>query len=336
MKAVWRPLGLVVVAAVAIGLLLPPHARVERSIQIDARRAMIFALLNDFRWVVEWSTRTADDPNARTDISGPPRGVDAIFAWEGAIAGRGFERIVASDPFEKVATVVDLGDGRETDSVFKLDDAGGPVTVTWTWQRRYGLNLPGRYFALFAGQIAGPRMETELANLAELAESLPRADFADLQAEHFFEEGREIAYRRTTSFPEATAISEAMGDAFFEILNFIDRFGLEEAGAPISIARSFAGSELVFDAAIPVRNIGEDTPAEQGGVLLGASYEGPVIRVRHVGPYSTLGRTHEKIAAYLAAMRLSRNGDAWETYVSDPTRTDESELLTYVYYPVTN
>lgn len=336
MIVVWRVLVFLVIAVFVVGLLLPPQAFVERSIRIDAHRAMVFALLNDFRWVVEWSTRTAEDPNARTDITGPPRGVGAMFAWQGAIAGQGFERIVASDPLEKVETVIDLGDGRDSGSVFKLDDAGGAVTVTWTWKRGYGLNLFGRYLALFMHGIVGPRMETELANLAGLAESLPRADFADLQAEHFFEEAREIAYRRTTSYPEATAISEAMGDAFFEILSFIDRFGLEEAGPPISITRSFSGSELVFDAAIPVRNIGEDTPAEQDGVQLGASYEGPVIRVRHVGPYSTLSLTHEKIAAYLAAMRLSRNGDAWETYVSDPTRTDESLLLTYVYYPVTN
>ena len=42
----------------------------------------------------------------------------------------------------------------------------------------------------------------------------------------------------------------------------------------------------------------------------------------------------EAIAAYLAATGLQRNGDAWESYVSDPDRTDESGLLTYVYYPI--
>jgi effector-binding domain-containing protein len=334
MNVVWRRLGLVLLAFAVIGLVLPSRVHVQRSIDIDARRAMVFALLNDFRWVAEWSTRTEDDPNARIDFSGPQRGMDATCSWDGQIAGKGHERIVVSEPYAKVETVVTIG-GRETHSVFMLADEGTNTRLDWTWERDFGFNLPGRYFALFMSRIVGRRMDTELGKLGALAESLPRADFADLQAEHFFEEEQEIAYRRTTSFPEATAISEAMGGAFFEILNFIDRNDLEEAGAPLSITRTFSGSELVFDAAIPVRNITDDTPAAENGVNLGATYEGPVIRVRHIGPYSTLGRTHDKIAAYLAAMRLTRNGDAWEAYVSDPTRTDASELLTYIYYPVT-
>ena len=41
-----------------------------------------------------------------------------------------------------------------------------------------------------------------------------------------------------------------------------------------------------------------------------------------------------QITAYLAALGIERNGDAWESYVSDPTRVPESEILTDVYYPI--
>ena len=58
--------------------------------------------------------------------------------------------------------------------------------------------------------------------------------------------------------------------------------------------------------------------------------------MRHTGTYRQLGATHRKIAAYLAAAGLDRNGDAWETYISDPTRVPEAQLLTDVYYPVRN
>ena len=80
--------------------------------------------------------------------------------------------------------------------------------------------------------------------------------------------------------------------------------------------------------------MGNGAPRGDASVKLGKTYEGPVIRVRHVGSYRSLGRTHDKIAAYLAALGIERNGDAWESYVSDPTRTDGAELLTYVYYPI--
>jgi effector-binding domain-containing protein len=53
-----------------------------------------------------------------------------------------------------------------------------------------------------------------------------------------------------------------------------------------------------------------------------------------VGPYRDLATTHRKIAAYLAATGIERAGAAWESYVSDPTRVAESDLLTYIYYPI--
>jgi effector-binding domain-containing protein len=126
-----------------------------------------------------------------------------------------------------------------------------------------------------------------------------------------------------------------MGDAYYSILGFIDDHDLGTAGAPMSITRTFSGSELVFDAAIPVRGLTAATPRNGDTVRISTTYAGPVVRVKHIGSYRTLGRTHDKIAAYLAALGIKRNGDAWESYISDPQRTDEADLQTYVYYPVT-
>ncbi len=129
-------------------------------------------------------------------------------------------------------------------------------------------------------------------------------------------------------------MSAALGDAFFAILGFIDAQDLEEAGPPMSITRAFSGTDLVFDAAIPVQGLKEQNAAGNLGVRIGSTYAGKALRVRHIGPYRQLTATHRKIAAYLAAMGIERNGDAWEVYVSDPTKTVDSELVTDVYYPI--
>ncbi|TFG41402.1 MAG: hypothetical protein E4H42_02120, partial [Chromatiales bacterium] len=70
------------------------------------------------------------------------------------------------------------------------------------------------------------------------------------------------------------------------------------------------------------------------GVKIGTSYAGPVVRVRHTGSYIKLTDTHRKISAYLAALGIERDGAAWESYVSDPGKVPEDELVTYVYYPI--
>jgi effector-binding domain-containing protein len=313
---------------------MPSRMHIERELVIDARQATVFALLNDFRQMEKWSPKAGGDPNARVEFGGPTRGVGANVAWSGQIVGQGHQLITVSEPFSRITSVIDLGNGNEATVIQTLQAISDQTLVVWSWERQTGWNIAGRLFGLIQKGVIGDEVELALANLSDLAERLPRADFSDLQVEQIVVEAVDIAFHRTTSIPEATAISEAMGDSYFEILSFIDQFDLEEAGAPISITRTFSGSELVFDAAIPVRGLTSETPRTTEPVRIGTTYEGPVIRVRHIGSYGTLGRTHDKIAAYLAALGMERNGDAWESYVSDPTRTVESELVTYVYYPI--
>ena len=228
------------------------------------------------------------------------------------------------------------GRARRNRALFDLEPADGSTTVTWRFETDYGFNIVGRFFGLAFAGVVRRDYEAGLARLKELAESLPAADFADLEIEQLVVDAAEIAYLQTTAVPDPAAISEAMGDAYFEILSFIDKHGLSEAGAPLSITRSFSGSELVFDAAIPVRDVTAETPRDGPRVRIGLTYAGSVIRVRHVGSYRNLGETHRKIAAYLAATGIERAGAAWEAYISDPTRVAESELVTFVYYPVSS
>jgi effector-binding domain-containing protein len=325
--------GAVLLLGIVIGVFLPSKGHVERKVTIDAHPATVFALLNDFHPMMEWSPWIAADPQATVAFSGPEMGVNAIVRWEGPVAGQGSMRIVDSVPYERVTGNLVL-DGTTALSQFILSPSEGGTGVLWNFDIDYGNNLLGRYSGLFLDREVGRQYERGLADLRTMAESLPQADFSDAQIERMVVEAVDIAFLTTTSLPDAAAISQAMGEAFFNILRFMDRYGLQEAGPPLSISRSFSGSELLFDAAIPVRGITDVTPRSEEGVRLGKTQGGAVIRASHSGSYRLLSRTHEKIAAYLAAHGIERNGDAWESYVSDPTRVAESELLTYVYYPV--
>lgn len=318
----------------AIGVFLPSAARVERSLAIDAHPATVFALLNDFHQVNKWSQWLATDPNARIDFSGPTRGVGATMTWSGNIIGNGTQLIVSSEPLQKIATRLSLQDMGDIDTSFWLTETDFGTEVLWRYENDFGRNIFGRYYGLLLNDIVGADYEQGLASLKTMAESLPPADFSDLDVEHIVVAATDIAYMETSSEPLAAAISEAMGNAYFAILNFMDRYGLQDAGAPLSISRAFDGSELRFDAGIPVRGIIATTPRVEDSVRLGNTYGGAVIRVTHRGSYLRLGQTHNKIAAYLAALGIRRNGDAWESYVSDPTRTDESELITHIFYPI--
>ena len=319
---------------IIIGLALPQHARVVASHEIDARPATVFALVNDFHRVSLWSPWMESDPNARILYSGPTRGVGATIRWDGLVLGAGSQTITESRPFEYIGTLINAGEPGAAGSWFDFTDTGNATVVNWTFEADYGYNLVGRYAALFLEAVIKKDYEHGLRKLGELAESLPGTDFSNLDVERQVVEANDIAYRRISSSPDPDSISKAIGNAYFRILNFIDEHALQEAGAPISISRSFNGNEMLFDAAIPVRGISDATPLDAAGIKIGKTYAGAVIRVRHQGPYRNLIQTHRKITAYLAALGIERNGDAWEAYVSDPSKVPESELLTDVYYPI--
>ena len=326
-------IGALLLLLIIIGFALPGSHRVAVSQEIDAHPATVFALLNDFRRFALWSPLTETDPDVRIVYSGTPRGEGATMTWDGVIAGSGTQTIVESRPHQHVSVVMNPGEPGEAKSWFDLAAGTGTTIVTWSFEADYGVNIVARYFASMLGGIVARDYQRGLENLKNLAENLPAADFSDIDVEHLVVEATEIAYLRTNSRPDAAAMSDAMGTAYFEVLAFIDAQGLEEAGAPLSIKRTFSGSELVFDAAIPVRGVSTSTPRD-GTVKLGLTYEGPAVRVKHVGSYRELATTHRKIVAYLAAHGIERNGATWESYVSDPGTVPADELLTYIYYPI--
>ena len=319
---------------IIIGFALPRTHQIEVRTEIDAHQATVFALVNDFRRSSLWSPLTDTDPNARFLYSGANRGEGATVIWDGAIIGSGRQVITESRAHDYVEITINPGESGAARSWFQLTPGIGTTIVTWGFEADYGLNIVGRYFASMLGGVVARDYQAGLNALKELAESLPAADFSNIDIEHIVVEANDIALLSTTSRPEPAAISEALGQAYFQILTFIDNHGLSDAGAPLSITRSFSGAELSFDAAIPVRGVSDDTPRSGGGVTVGQTYGGPVIRVRHNGSYKLLTTTHRKISAYLAALGIERNGAAWESYVSDPGKVPEDELLTYVYYPI--
>ena len=319
---------------ILVGFALPRTHQFEVSIEIDAPPATVYALVSDFRRHAHWSPWADTDPNARILYSGALRGEGAIMTWDGAIIGSGSQIITTAKPYERIDITMNPGDEGQASSWFVLQQGVGTSLLTRGFEVDYGMNIVGRYFASMLGSVVARDYYLGLERLKELAESLPSADFGSLDIEHIVVEAQDIAYLSTSARPEPGATADALRDAYFEILRFIDAQGLSDAGAPLSITRGFKGADLAFDAAIPVRGLSEETPRAEPLVRIGETYAGPVIRVKHVGSYRTLSETHRRISAYLAAFGIERNGAAWESYVSDPGNTPEEQLLTYVYYPI--
>ncbi len=327
-----------VVAALAVliaaGFALPRHHTVTVATEIDAHPATVYTQIAELRRHRLWSPWAAKEPDLRIEYDGPPKGPGATMRWSGAVVGSGSQTIIDSRKYELVELAINPGDDSEALAGFTLAPGIGTTKVQWAFRTDYGFNIAGRYFASVLGRMVAEEHRVGLQQLRELAESLPADDFSQLDVERRTVEPATIAYLSVTSPPDTASVSAAMRQGYFEILRFIDDNGLTDAGPPLAVLRHFSGAERTFEPAIPVEEPAEPVARSVAGVRLGTTYAGEVLRVAHRGAYDGLGDTHRRIAAYLAAHGIERNGAPWETYVTDPGNVSEAELLTYLYYPI--
>ena len=330
---------LVVAALFAGAFLLPTEVHVQRSITIDRPPATVFAVLNGYHLFDQWSPWARRDPGARFETSGPDRGVGARLSWEGdpQLVGSGYQQITLSQPYRRIETTLDFGEQGEAEAYFDLEPAADGVRVTWgfdtdvTAGRGFIDGLIGRYLGLFFDRWIGSDYEQGLRALKALAESMPNADFSDLDV------------RRVDVVPEPALlvtgaeggapgdVSAALAAAFARIGEFMARRGLAHSGQPLAITRSTGSGGYRYDAAIPADTAGV---TGEGEVHVGTTPGGPAVRAVHVGPYDNLAETYDKLGAYLAAQGLTPGAVSWERYVSDPADTPSHALVTHVFYAI--
>lgn len=166
---------LVIVSIYGIGaLLLPDEKRIERSIEIAASPAAVFAVANDMRAFNEWSPWAAIDPRTIYRFQGPPRGVGAAMSWssESPQVGEGSQVIVASEPNRLVRTRLQFGESRTAVSELIIEPAQRGTEVTWVLETDFGGSILQRYVgALVLEEAVGSDYEQGLRNLKRLIES---------------------------------------------------------------------------------------------------------------------------------------------------------------------
>ena len=336
LKKVLYTIVITVVAFLAIGVFLPRHVHVERSIAIDRPAATVFTVLNGYTHFLAWSPWSARDPDARYERSGPVTGVGARLTWSGdpRLVGTGWQEIVAAEPYHRVAMHLDFEQQGAAETYFLIEEAGRAVRLTWGFDTDLleGQGLLGgilaRYFGLFFDRWIGADYEHGLARLKAYAESLPAADFAGLDVAIVNAEARDILFVRIDDLAGSVDLDTRLGTAWRAISGFMAANGIERAGQPLTLTRAGGDNGLSLEAAIPVAPVAVEAA---GPVRAGRTPGGRAVRAAHHGPHAALGRTYGQLAAWMAAHGLEEGPVTWEEYVSDPAGTPPDKLVTYIY-----
>jgi len=163
----------VVLLLVVVAYLLPRHAVVSRSIEIDAPPAVIFPLVADLRRAEEWSPWLELDPDVEITFTGPTDGVGQTMNWQSdnPNVGSGSQSITMLEPDSKVETALDFGDQGTATASFNLVPDGAATEVTWGFSSDLGFNPVARYFGLMFDKWIGADYEKGLAKLKTVAEA---------------------------------------------------------------------------------------------------------------------------------------------------------------------
>jgi effector-binding domain-containing protein len=313
-----------------IGVLLPRHAHVTRSVSIDRPASLVYATVNSFQLFPAWSPWQDLDPNMHQSTAGPRDGVGAKLVWSGNDkVGSGTQLITASTPNQSVASDLDFGSMGAAKSVMTMTSEGSGTRVTWALDIDMGANPIGHYIGLTMDRMIGNDFGNGLAKLKSLVESMPNADITGFTAQEVQLDAQPVLLVAETAAFDA--IGKAYADGFGRIGAFMAKNKLQQSGAPFGVEGTMSPDKYAFDAGIPVDR-GGAAPAD--GVRVAQSYAGKALKTTHVGAYEALPQTQAKLSAYMAAHGYSSAGAMIESFIDDPGKVAAEKVRTDIYAPI--
>jgi hypothetical protein len=211
----WKKVAIGVIAVVAIFVVVvatrPSEFRIQRSLQMNAPREVVFGLINDFHAWRDWSPWEKLDPGMKKEFSGSEAGTGAVYSWEGNDqVGSGRMTIVKSEPAEKVDIQLEfLKPWEATNQThFTVAPAGSQAEVTW---EMVGQNdFAGKAMGLFMDMdaLVGADFEKGLASMKQLAEAKAEA-LAKEKAALAEAEAKAAAEAKAKADAEAAAAADA-------------------------------------------------------------------------------------------------------------------------------
>ena len=160
--------------ATAIGFLMPPTMRVQRSVVVEAKPEAIYPLIASFK--DGWSQWTPWKTEVAPSFSGPSIGVGATQTWDDPKMGDGRLIITRADPQRGVEMDLYLmHDQFRLAGSLICEPAGSGTRVTWTDEMELGANPLRRLTGPFYEVAIGREFDRGLATLKRKAEAEARA-----------------------------------------------------------------------------------------------------------------------------------------------------------------
>lgn len=329
---------IIVVAFFAIflvlGIVAPKEYSVERSVEINAPREVVYAQVSNLKKMDTWSPWSRRDSNIIQTYEGTDGEVGSIAKWEGnEEVGKGMQEITSLEENKRVETKLTFLEPWESESMayVELEDGeNGTVKVSWgfTGENAFPMNAMMLFMDMDAA--IGKDFEEGLNNLKQMAE----AEAAEREKAYMGYKIQEtevpmksfVVVRKTVKWD---GIKDFFATNLGKVYQATGTAGYEITGAPV-------GLYYTWDAENQQTDMAAGIPVEQGTQVNGfetVDAGGKAVYVAYYGPYEKMENVHNALGAYLEHHDYEMSGPVMEEYMTDPGQEpDTSKWLTNVYY----
>jgi effector-binding domain-containing protein len=318
-------IGLVVVVA-ALSFATATDMRSERSVVINAPKAVIFEQVRMLANAQKWSPWSEKDPNMKTSLAGTDGTVGAIFSWDSKDVGKGEQTIAKIEDQKRVDIKLHFIEPFESNanSYITLEDDPNGVKVSWGFEG--STPRPWNVLGLFMNmeKAIGEDFSKGLEKLKVLAEK-------EAASMPLFEVKESTVEPRTYYGIRKEVTFDHIKQVFNDLFTDAGKAGIKPSGSPVGLYYKWDDKGMKTDmaAAIPVANVKGNVGPLQKFDIKG----GKALTIDYYGAYEKLGDAHNAMDKYIAQKQYKMLSPVMEEYVTDPmSEPDASKWLTRIIY----
>jgi uncharacterized protein YndB with AHSA1/START domain len=250
---------IVFVLAVVVGVLLPSHGHVERTVEVSSPLRQVYDSVNTFRRYPQWSGLRSFDPSVQMTLAGPEAGPGAKVSWNSASPkiGAGNLEIVSTEQDSKVGIKIDndwAGENK-TYTVTLLPQANGKtVKINVAYDVDYGWNLMWRFAGLYINGDPSAIIQSSLNNLSAMLAGFPNTDYKDQDIRMVEVVGKPMLLVETRAPRTLDDVSISTETALTAIHETMTKVGLEASGPITTITTNWGEEEYEFIVGVPVNS----------------------------------------------------------------------------------
>lgn len=255
---------MVFILAVIVGVFLPSHGHIQRSLSISHDPHQIYDVLNNFRRFDDYAGQVlkAEDPGLQLATSGAAYGPGAKVQWSG-----GIDRVapttltnvsgnLAPNGSGQIVWSMDSASWRGHNKQFTLDlqptNNQRLTKVTWSYDVDYGWNLLDRYSQFFLRGAPDTLLQYGLNNLQNTMASIPNVDYTKIGTRIVQTPPQAILFVSTSAPRTLDDVDAATAKAMQQIDAAMKKLGVHQSGPRITITTDYGDENYVFDVAVPI------------------------------------------------------------------------------------